>query len=150
MLSSLVKEIAYGNSHGSLTKRSLRGGEFSSGPCQGCDALQIGPVDNLFQAAGDAATPVRMGVYRAGKVCLLALADDIFELYQHQTSARAREIGQDRVAQLRRVGWVTALGKKSANTLRCDQHLPDERVEEQATVAAALPLVCLGGIRIGI
>src|SRR6516164_8467510 len=132
------------------TKRSLRGGEFSSGTCQGCDALQTGPLDDRFELQGDAATPVWMRVYRAGKVCLLALADDIFKLHQHQASARTREIGQDRVAQLRRVGWITAIGKKSANALRCDQPLADECVEQQATVAAALFLVGVGCMRIGI
>src|SRR6516165_6068030 len=120
MLSSLVKEIAHDDWYGSATERSLRGGELSSRLCQGCNALQIGPVDNRFEPQGDAAAPVWVSVCRAGKVCLLALADDIFELYQHQTSARTREIGQDRVAELRRVDWITGLGKKSANPFRCD------------------------------
>ncbi len=71
-----------------------------------------------------------MFVRRTGKVHLLAFTDNVFQLNQHQAGARPREIAQDRVAELGRVGWRSAIGEKFTEPLGCEQALRDERPEQ--------------------
>ena len=70
-----------------------------------------------------------MFVRRTRKVRLLAFADNIFELNQHQAGARAREIAQDRVAELGRVSRRSAVREKLTKPLGRKQSLRDERLE---------------------
>ena len=91
-----------------------------------------------------------MFVRRTGKVRLLTFADNIFQLNQHQAGARAREIAQDRVAELGCVGRRSAIGEKFTEPLGCKQPLLDERLQQQVAVLAPLRRIDLGGGGIGI
>src|SRR5262249_36751716 len=111
---------------------------------------QVDAAYDLFEREGHAASPVRMRVCCAGEIRLLALAEHILELNEHQASPRAGEIGQNCATELGRIERLSILRKELALVLSRKKSFLDERVEQQLPVAAALHRSCLGGIGIRI
>ena len=89
-------------------------------------------IGDLAEIEAEPTAPIRMFVRRTGKVRLLAFTDNIFQLNQHQAGARACEIAQDRVAELRCVGRRSAIGEKFTKPLGCKQPLLDERLSSRS------------------
>ena len=61
---------------------------------------QRGSGEHVLQPHRQPPAPIGVRVGGAGQVGLLVLAGDVFELHQHQPRPRARQIGEDRVAEL--------------------------------------------------
>src|SRR5215471_11968846 len=110
------------------------------------DLLQISAGDDFFEQARGAAPPIGVLFNCAGKVRLLALADNILELNEHQASPRAREIGQNCANELGGMNGLSVLRKKPSETLRRKKSFLDERLEQQVAITAALCCRYLGFI----
>ena len=77
----------------------------------------VGAAGDLLEGAAEAPAPIRVAVGRAGQVRLLALADHVLELHQHQPGARAGEIAQDRLAEFGGVVRLADLGQETIDAV---------------------------------
>src|SRR5712691_3440228 len=73
-------------------------------------SIQYRTVYDLLHAVRQVPAPVRVRVGGAGEVRLLDLGEDVLELHQHQTSARAGEIGENGVPEFGRIDRFARLG----------------------------------------